>query len=110
MPPHPIPASFAADDSVVATGPSGQLAHRATFAQMERVADRLDEVCPGVWCMVGNGLSNQTFVAAPDGLITCGLRMRCGVAIPTDGTDAVRRLLGCFDVAAFQTTDDGSRP
>ncbi len=24
---------------------------------------------PGVWCMVGNGLSNQTFVDAPDGII-----------------------------------------
>jgi len=67
--PHHIPASFAADDSVVATGPGGQLAHEATFEHMDRLVERLYEVTDGVWCMVGNGLSNQTIVAAPDGLI-----------------------------------------
>lgn len=66
---HHIPASFAADESVVATGPTGQLAHGATFEHMTRLEERLYEVTDGVWCMVGNGLSNQTFVAAPDGLI-----------------------------------------
>ncbi len=27
------------------------------------------EVCEGVWCLVGNGLSNQTFVRGPEGII-----------------------------------------
>lgn len=36
---------------------------------MERLVEKLYEVRPGVWCMVGNGLSNQTFVEGPDGLI-----------------------------------------
>lgn len=64
-----IPASFSDDPSVVATGPAGQLAHRATFEHMERLQEQFYEVADGVWCMVGNGLSNQTFVLGPEGLI-----------------------------------------
>ena len=37
--------------------------HRARFER------RLHAATDGVWCVVGNGLSNQTFVEAPDGLI-----------------------------------------
>ena len=37
--------------------------HRTRFER------RLHEVTDGVWCVVGNGLSNQTFVEGPDGLI-----------------------------------------
>ena len=66
---HHLPASFAADGSVVAAGDGGQLAHRATFDQMVRLEERLYTVDDGIWCLVGNGLSNQTFVRGPDGLI-----------------------------------------
>ena len=30
---------------------------------------KLTELRPGVWCLVGNGLSNQVFVDAPEGII-----------------------------------------
>lgn len=53
----------------VATGPRGQRAHAAQFEHARRFEQRLWAVAPGVWCMVGNGLSNQTFVDAPDGII-----------------------------------------
>ncbi len=64
-----IPASFDADDRNVVSAEHGQLVHRATIQQMERLAEQLYEVRPGVWCMVGNGLSNQTFVEGSEGLI-----------------------------------------
>ena len=66
---HVIPASFGADESVVATGVRGQRAHHRQFEQLVRLERRLYEVTDRVWCMVGNGLSNQTFVEGPNGLI-----------------------------------------
>ncbi len=66
---NPVPASFGDDESVVATGPSGQRAHQRQFEHLERLETRLHEVTDGVWCFVGNGLSNQTFVEGPEGLI-----------------------------------------
>jgi len=66
---HWIPASFDADDRNVVTAARGQRVHKATVEHMDRLAERLYEVTDGVWCMVGNGLSNQTFVEGPDGLI-----------------------------------------
>jgi alkyl sulfatase BDS1-like metallo-beta-lactamase superfamily hydrolase len=38
-------------------------------AQSEVIRREFYEVSPGVWCLVGNGLSNQTFIDAPDGII-----------------------------------------
>lgn len=64
-----LPASFASDDGAVDTGPLGQRGHRDQVAHTARLERRLWEVRPGVWCLVGNGLSNQTFVEGPDGLI-----------------------------------------
>jgi len=61
--------SFATTDAVITEGPAGQLAHAAAFEQADRVARRIYTVRPGVWCLVGNGLSNQTFVEGPEGLI-----------------------------------------
>ncbi len=66
---HHVPASFGADESVVVTGARGQRAHHRQFEQLERLERRLYEVADGVWCLVGNGLSNQAFVEGPDGLI-----------------------------------------
>ena len=64
-----IPASFDNDARNVVTAADGQLVHQTTLVHMERLAEQLYEVAPNVWCMVGNGLSNQTFVEGPDGLV-----------------------------------------
>lgn len=69
MPHHSVPASFGADESVIATGRRGQLAHGRQFEHLARLERRLYEVTEGVWCLVGNGLSNQTFVEGPAGLV-----------------------------------------
>ena len=61
--------SFAPDRSATVTGPNGEVAHRDHLAHTERLERRLYAVRPGVWCLVGNGLSNQTFIEGPDGLI-----------------------------------------
>jgi alkyl sulfatase BDS1-like metallo-beta-lactamase superfamily hydrolase len=64
-----IPASFSDDPSVVVEAVSGQLGHRDHVehtAQFERAVHRVRD---GVWCVVGNGLSNQNFVEGPEGLI-----------------------------------------
>ena len=53
----------------VEEGPRGQLAHPKAFEQSERLRRHLYAVRPGVWCLVGNGLSNQTFIEGPDGII-----------------------------------------
>lgn len=67
-PPRPS-RSFEADGSATVVLPSGQIVHAAAVEQSQRVDRRFTEVCPGVWCLVGNGLSNQTFVEGPDGII-----------------------------------------
>ena len=36
---------------------------------MEQFEPRLHRVGDHAWCVVGNGLSNQTFIDAPEGLI-----------------------------------------
>lgn len=64
-----IPASFDSHGRNTATAANGQLVHQTTLDHMERLTERLYEVRDGVWCMVGNGLSNQTFVEGPNGLI-----------------------------------------
>ena len=61
--------SFDADPAHVGTGPLGQKAHRRHIAHSERLERRLYAPRPGVWCLVGNGLSNQTFIEGPGGLI-----------------------------------------
>lgn len=53
----------------IAEGPRGQLASPKAFEQNERLQPRLDHVRPGVWSLIGNGLSNQTFVEGPEGII-----------------------------------------
>lgn len=55
--------------STVATGPRGQVGHADLIEHSNRFDRRLWEVRPGVWSLVGNGLSNQNFIEGPDGLI-----------------------------------------
>ena len=61
--------SFDPDPSVVVEGPNGQLTHRRALEQSARLAKSFYSVRPGVWTFVGNGLSNQTFVEGPGGII-----------------------------------------
>jgi alkyl sulfatase BDS1-like metallo-beta-lactamase superfamily hydrolase len=64
-----LPASFASDSSETAVGPHGQIAHKDHIEHTARFERKLWTVRPGVWCLVGNGLSNQTFIEGPAGLI-----------------------------------------
>ena len=57
------------DDSMTATDLEGQVAHRSLIDHSSRLSRKLHRVTDGVWCLVGNGLSNQTFITAPDGII-----------------------------------------
>ncbi|MBU6328997.1 MAG: MBL fold metallo-hydrolase [Acidobacteria bacterium] len=61
--------SFAIDDTATVTLPGGQRAHRDHVAQSEVIRREFHVVTDGVWCLVGNGLSNQTFIEGPDGII-----------------------------------------
>ncbi|MFM8602172.1 MAG: alkyl sulfatase dimerization domain-containing protein [Actinomycetota bacterium] len=61
--------SFEPDDSLTVTAPNGARVHRDHLAQGQFIARRLHTVRDGVWCLVGNGLSNQTFIDAPGGII-----------------------------------------
>ncbi len=51
------------------TLPGGEVVHRQLSEHSKRLARKFTEVRPGVWCLVGNGLSNQTFVEGPEGII-----------------------------------------
>jgi alkyl sulfatase BDS1-like metallo-beta-lactamase superfamily hydrolase len=66
---HHVPASFHDDDSLTVTAPNGARARGEMVEHTARFERRLWPVTDGVWCMVGNGLSNQTFVEGPGGLI-----------------------------------------
>ena len=61
--------SFDTSDTNVVTTPGGQRIHKWHAAQSEVVRADFYEVRSGVWCLVGNGLSNQTFIEAPEGII-----------------------------------------
>ncbi len=57
------------DPSKTATGPAGQIAHPDMIAHNERLVRKLYKVGDKAWSLVGNGLSNQSFVEGPEGLI-----------------------------------------
>ncbi|MFY7853606.1 MAG: MBL fold metallo-hydrolase, partial [Brevundimonas sp.] len=61
--------SFDADPSVTVLDAHGQRVHRRALEQSARMVRRLYDVAPGVWTLVGNGLSNQTFIEGPEGVI-----------------------------------------
>jgi alkyl sulfatase BDS1-like metallo-beta-lactamase superfamily hydrolase len=61
--------SFDVTDVNVVTTPGGQRVHAGHAAQSEVIKTEFYEVRRGVWCLVGNGLSNQTFIDAPEGII-----------------------------------------
>ena len=53
----------------VVTAERGQRVHHEALEHSRRFERRLYDVRPGVWTLVGNGLSNQTFIDAPEGII-----------------------------------------
>lgn len=61
--------SFEQDGKATVVAPNGARVHRDHLAQNDVIHRNLYEVRPGVWCLVGNGLSNQTFVDAPEGIV-----------------------------------------
>lgn len=79
--------SFDSTDVNVVTTPGGQRVHAGHLAQSDVIRHDFYEVRNGVWCLVGNGLSNQTFIDAPEGIIA----VDTGESIE-EMRDALRRL------------------
>ena len=61
--------SFEDSDANTVVTAAGTRAHRDHVAQSDVLARNFYTVRPGVWNFVGNGLSNQSFIDAPDGII-----------------------------------------
>ena len=61
--------SFDLHDSNVVTAPNGARVHKWHLAQSDVITPQFQKVRAGVWCLIGNGLSNQTFIDAPGGII-----------------------------------------
>ena len=61
--------SFDDDPAGTVVLPGGQRAHRDHVAQGEVIARRFEQPCDGVRSLVGNGLSNQTFISVRDGVV-----------------------------------------
>jgi len=53
---------------VTEKGPKGQLAHPTTLEHSKRLEKKLYKVGDNAWSLIGNGLSNQSFVEGPEGL------------------------------------------
>ena len=49
--------------------PKGQLALPTTLEHSKRLEKKLYKVGKNAWSLIGNGLSNQSFVEGPEGLI-----------------------------------------
>ena len=61
--------SFESSGGHVVTTPTGARAHAQLVGHAEHLQRRFFTIRPGVWCLVGNGLSNQTFIEGPEGII-----------------------------------------
>lgn len=77
----------------VTTGSAGQFAHPQHLAHSERLKEVFYAVGDSAWCYVGNGLSNQTFIKAPEGIIAidtgeCQEEMRDAIAKLREYTNA----------------------
>jgi alkyl sulfatase BDS1-like metallo-beta-lactamase superfamily hydrolase len=75
------------------TGPRGQRAHPLTIEHSDRLVEKLYKVGDKAWSLVGNGLSNQSFVEGPEGLIVidtgeCNEEMAAALAAVRKETDA----------------------
>ena len=65
----PGPTSFSSDDRDTVTDSRGQIAHRKHVEHSARLQRAFSPVGDSAWCLVGNGLSNQSFVRGPGGII-----------------------------------------
>jgi alkyl sulfatase BDS1-like metallo-beta-lactamase superfamily hydrolase len=61
--------SFEPNSQRTAVAPNGARVHEDHLAQSSVLRRTFYELRAGVWCLVGNGLSNQTFIDAPEGII-----------------------------------------
>lgn len=61
--------SFDTHTQNVVTTAGGQRVHKGHAEQSEVIATQFQEIRSGVWTFIGNGLSNQTFIEAPEGII-----------------------------------------
>ena len=61
--------SFDSNPNNTVVLPDGRRAHRDHVAQNEVIKRRFESPREGVWSLIGNGLSNQTFVKAAEGII-----------------------------------------
>lgn len=61
--------SFDSHTTNVVTTATGQRVHSGHADQSNVIATQFQEIRSGVWTYVGNGLSNQTFIDAPEGII-----------------------------------------
>ena len=63
-----LPDSFSINNEIVEDH-KGQIGNSELVNHSKRLSKKLWNVAEGVWCFVGNGLSNQTFIEGPEGLI-----------------------------------------
>ncbi len=61
--------SFEPNSNTTVITDSGHVAHRDLVEHSKRLVRNFYKVSDHIWCLVGNGLSNQTFIDAPDGII-----------------------------------------
>ena len=66
---HKRARSFESNADNTVTTETGQIVHRDLVDHSKRLVRNFYKVGDHIWCLVGNGLSNQTFVDAPEGLI-----------------------------------------
>ncbi|MFM8652002.1 MAG: hypothetical protein ACKODE_06745, partial [Acidimicrobiaceae bacterium] len=65
---HKRARSFEPNANNTVTTETGQIVHRDLVDHSKRLVRNFYKVSDQVWCLVGNGLSNQTFIEAPDGI------------------------------------------
>ena len=66
---HKRARSFESNADNTVTTETGQIVHRDLVDHSKRLVRNFYKVGDHIWCLVGNGLSNQTFVDAPEGII-----------------------------------------
>jgi alkyl sulfatase BDS1-like metallo-beta-lactamase superfamily hydrolase len=79
-----VPA-FENDERQTITDAKGRVGHREHIANSSRYTEAIHTVRPGVWVVTANGLSNQVFIDAPDGIVAidtgeCVEEMRAAIA------------------------------
>ena len=66
---HKRARSFEPNADNTVTTETGQIVHRDLVDHSKLLVRNFYKVGDHIWCLVGNGLSNQTFVDAPEGII-----------------------------------------